>query len=258
VRRGFALYLGAMIQTVDLRSDLSRSSVALYIQLATLFRRRIESGQWPVGRQIPTLEELMEECGVARATVRQAISLLEEEGLVSRFRAKGTFVNKRSSEALWVGVETDWNGLLSSREGASIELLSDSIGEAPALIPHAVGEVAPSYRHLRRRHSMDGKVFLLADVYVDERLASRLPEEAYTTLTAMRLAASFPGVRIVDARQTLTIGSADLGTSSMMGIDLNAPICFVDRSAVDQRGRLVLIAKGIYRGDIVRVDVKLK
>ena len=39
--------------------------------------------------------------------------------------------------------------LLSSREGASIELLSDSVGEAPALIPHPIGEVAASYRHLR-------------------------------------------------------------------------------------------------------------
>ena len=76
-----------MVQSLATRPALNRSSVALYIQLATLFRRRIESGQWPVDRQIPTLEELMAECGVARATVRQAISVLEEEGLVSRFRA---------------------------------------------------------------------------------------------------------------------------------------------------------------------------
>lgn len=247
-----------MIQRADVRSDLGRSSVALYIQLATLFRRRIASGEWPVGLQIPTIEELMEECGVARATIRQAISVLEDEHLISRFRAKGTFVNKLPGEALWVRVETDWNGLLSSRDGATIELLSDSVGEAPSVIPHAIGQVSSRYRHLRRRHSMDGKVFLLTDVYIDERPASRLPDEAYTTLTALRLAASIPGVKISDARQTLTIGSADLGISSMMGIDLNAPICFVDRSAVDQRGRLVMIAKGVYRGDIVRVDVKLK
>lgn len=240
------------------RPDLNRSSVALYIQLATLFRRYIESGEWPVGRQIPTIEELMVECGVARATIRQAISLLESEGLVSRFRAKGTFVNKRAGEGLWCEVESDWNGLLTTREGASIELMSDSVGEAPAVLPHAIGEPAASYRHLRRRHAKDGKVFLVADVYIDERLAQRLPEDAYTTLTALRLAASIPNVKIVDARQTITVGSADLGTANLLGIDLNAPICFVDRTAVDQRGRLVLIAKGIYRGDIVRVDIKLK
>ena len=240
------------------RPDLNRSSVSLYVQLATLFRRRIESGEWPVSRQIPTIEELMDECGVARATIRQAISLLERDGLISRFRAKGTFVNKRAGDGLWCEVESDWNGLLTAREGATIELISDSIGEAPAVIPHPIGETSPSYRHLRRKHSKDGKAFLIADVYLDERLAQRLPENAYTTLTALRLAASIPNVKVVDARQTITIGSADLSTADVLGVELNAPICFVDRSAVDQRGRLVMIAKGIYRGDIVRVDIKLK
>lgn len=244
--------------SADNRPDLNRSSVSLYVQLATLFRRRIESGEWPVGRQIPTIEELMEECGVARATIRQAISLLETDGLVSRFRAKGTFVNKRMSEGLWCEVESDWNGLITSREGASIELLSDSVGEAPAVIPHSIGEVSSSYRHLRRKHSKDGKAFLVADVYIDEKLAQRLPDDAFTTLTALRLAASIPNVKIVDARQTITVGSADLWMANTLGVELNAPICFVDRSAVDQRGRLVLIAKGVYRGDIVRVDIKLK
>jgi len=247
-----------MTMTTDNRPNLNRSSVALYVQLATLFRRRIESGEWPVGRQIPTIEELMEECGVARATIRQAISLLESDGLVSRFRAKGTFVNKRMGEGLWCEVESDWNGLITSREGTSIELLSDSVGEAPAVIPHPIGEVSTNYRHLRRKHSKDGKAFLVADVYIDEKLAQRLPDDAFTTLTAMRLAASIPNVKIVDARQTITVGSADLSMANTLGIELNAPICFVDRSAVDQRGRLVLIAKGVYRGDIVRVDIKLK
>lgn len=242
----------------DLRLDLGRSSVSLYVQLATLFRRRITSGQWPVGKQIPTIDELIDECGVARATIRQAISMLESEGLVSRFRAKGTFVNKRPGGDLWCEVESDWNGLLTSREGATIELLSDSVGEAPAVLPHAIGSVAQSYRHLRRKHLKDGKVFLIADVYIDEYLASKLPPEAFTTLTALRLAASIPQIKIVDAQQTITIGSADVSIASHMGIELNAPICFVDRSAVDQRGRLVLIAKGVYRGDIVRVDVKLR
>ncbi|MFX5476463.1 GntR family transcriptional regulator, partial [Acinetobacter baumannii] len=89
-----------------------------YIQLATLFRRRIDSGQWPVGQQIPTVDELAEESGVARSTIRQAVGLLESDGLVSRFRAKGTFVNARRQPQIWCDVETDWNGLLMSREGA--------------------------------------------------------------------------------------------------------------------------------------------
>ncbi len=72
--------------------DLTRSDVARYIQLATLFRSRIEQGVWKPGERLPTVEELAAECGVARATIRQAMDSLAEEGLIQRFRAKGTFV----------------------------------------------------------------------------------------------------------------------------------------------------------------------
>src|SRR3984893_12846859 len=93
--------------SVDSRSQLGRSTVALYIQLATLFSRVIEQGQGAAGSQIPTLEELMVEHGVARATIRQALGLLENEGLISRHRAKGTFVNDRAKAELRVDVTTD-------------------------------------------------------------------------------------------------------------------------------------------------------
>ena len=65
--------------------------VPIYAQLVTLFRRRIESGEWPVHHQMPTLESLVEELGVARATIRHAIGFLEREGLVGRYRGRGTF-----------------------------------------------------------------------------------------------------------------------------------------------------------------------
>jgi GntR family transcriptional regulator len=41
-------------------------------------------------------------------------------------------------------------------------------------------------------------------------------------------------------------------------VPLNAPVAHVHRAAVDQRGVLVLVADGIYRGDIVRIDIKLR
>ena len=61
---------------------------------------------WAVGQQIPTVEELAAECGVARATIRQALDLLEGEGLIERYRAKGTFVRERAHEQLWCEVAT--------------------------------------------------------------------------------------------------------------------------------------------------------
>jgi GntR family transcriptional regulator len=240
--------------------DLNRSAVSRYIQLATLFRRRIEQGAWKLGEQIPTVDELSAECGVARATIRQALDLLEQEGLIERYRAKGTFVRSQpTANRLWCEVETDWSGLLRSREGAEIETLSDTPGITGATVPPAaIGEVAPLYRHVRRRHWRDGQPFLLADVYLDERLSPKITAEDLRTKTALKLVAGIPGVRITDARQTLTIGTADVETAAALHLPLNAPVAHVHRAAVDQRGVLVLVADGIYRGDIVRIDIKLR
>jgi GntR family transcriptional regulator len=239
--------------------DLSRSAVSRYIQLATLFRRRIEQGAWKPGAQIPTVDELAVECGVARATIRQALDQLEAEGLIDRFRAKGTFVRAAPASRLWCEVETDWSGLLRSREGAEIEVLGETPGIAgSAAPPAAIGAVAPSYTHIRRRHWRDGQPFMVADVFLDERLRPKVSDEDLRSKTALKLVAGIAGVRISDARQTLTIGTADVETAAALQIPLNAPVAHVHRAAVDQRGALVLVADGIYRGDVVRIDIKLR
>ena len=85
--------------------DLNRSAVARYIQLVSLFRRWIDAGQWPVDQQTPTVDELAAECGVARATIRQALDQLAAKGAVKstgrrRFARNGlpaTILRKDSS-----------------------------------------------------------------------------------------------------------------------------------------------------------------
>ena len=238
--------------------DFSRTAVARYIQLASLFRRRVESGLWAQGKQIPTVDDLAAECGVARATIRQALGILEDEHLIARYRAKGTFVRERPQTQIWCEVATDWSGLLMSRKDAVIELLSDERGKQPSHVPHQIGELAPSYRRLRRRHSRLGAPFLLADLYIDERLSRRIPKKDLVSKTALRLVSEIPGLKIKDARQTLTIGTADVETAERLDTALNAPIAILHRSVVDQSGCLVFTGEGIYRGDAVRIDMKLK
>lgn len=238
--------------------DFSRSAVSRYLQLATLFRRRIESGQWPLGSQIPTVDDLASECGVARATIRQALTLLEAEHLIERYRAKGTFVRRQPQEELWCEVGTDWSGLLRPNHTARIEILSDEpdIQLGPVLYP--IGTLAPSYRHLHRRHWRHGKPFLLTNVYIDERLRERISQEDVETKTALRLINDVPGLEIRDAQQTLTIGTADVETAEALSLSLNAPVALVHRRAVDADGVCVLVAEGVYRGDVVRFDIKLR
>lgn len=210
------------------------------------------------GGQIPTVKELADQCGVATMTIRQSLDILEKEGLIERYRAKGTFVLERPRRDLWCEVKTDWSGLLIARDDAVIEILDD---ERNVPLPRGedhIGTPAPSYRHLKRRHSRDGVAFLLADVYVDERICPLIPEEAYTTVTAMRLVSDLPGQTVTDANQVVTIGSVDLETSIELNISLGDPVAKVRRVAVNQDGDVILLANGLYRGDMMKIEVKLR
>ena len=85
-----------------------RSRVPLYLQVASVMRQRINSGRWAEGERISTLEELEEEFGVARVTIRQAIELLRVEGLVQAQQGRGTFVSGKAANNRSVNLATDF------------------------------------------------------------------------------------------------------------------------------------------------------
>lgn len=64
----------------------------LYIQLKEELIKSIIEGKWEVNSQIPTEQELMKTYGVGRATVREAISLLVNQGYLCKNQGIGTFV----------------------------------------------------------------------------------------------------------------------------------------------------------------------
>lgn len=70
--------------------------VPVYRQLAAILREKIQSGEYPPGRAIPSENRLMQEYGLARETVRKAIGVLADEGLVQAVQGRGVYVTERS------------------------------------------------------------------------------------------------------------------------------------------------------------------
>jgi DNA-binding GntR family transcriptional regulator len=66
--------------------------VWLYAQIADQIRQRIVSGELPPGSALPSEKALAAHHGVARQTVRRAVRLLKEEGVVYSSQGRGTFV----------------------------------------------------------------------------------------------------------------------------------------------------------------------
>lgn len=65
---------------------------ALYLQIKDILVRRIQEGVWAEYSLIPTERELMKEFNVSRSTVRQAISILVQTGLLEKTQGRGTIV----------------------------------------------------------------------------------------------------------------------------------------------------------------------
>ncbi|MGL4566213.1 MAG: GntR family transcriptional regulator, partial [Halioglobus sp.] len=69
-----------------------KGSPALYLQVATALRDEIVSGVHAVGSLLPTEDQLCKRFSVSRYTVREALRLLREDGLVSSRKGAGTAV----------------------------------------------------------------------------------------------------------------------------------------------------------------------
>ncbi|MBP2052972.1 DNA-binding GntR family transcriptional regulator [Streptomyces griseochromogenes] len=69
-----------------------------YRQIAENLRARIANGTIPPGRRIPSLVALEAEFGVARDTLRKAVKVLKDEGLVETVTGMGVYVVDNHSE----------------------------------------------------------------------------------------------------------------------------------------------------------------
>ena len=59
--------------------------------------RMIQEGVYPPGTQLPSEPELASRMGVSRMTLRRALSLLIDDGLVKNIRGKGNFIRCQES-----------------------------------------------------------------------------------------------------------------------------------------------------------------
>jgi len=81
----------------------------------TVLRERITSGEFTPGMRLPSHTDLAAEFGVAPLTVRQVLSRLEEEGIVSRQQGRGTFVREKTIPAVLIAEDdAEMSALLSA------------------------------------------------------------------------------------------------------------------------------------------------
>ena len=79
-----------------------RSKSPLYLHIAAELQDRIQRGVYPVSSLLPAEAELTQEFGTSRNTVREALRLLVERGLVRRRQGSGTLVTATAPHVQYV------------------------------------------------------------------------------------------------------------------------------------------------------------
>ncbi len=75
--------------------SIKSDSRHLYLQVIDRIKRDIETGVYKEKQKLPSEFELAKQLGVSRATLREALRVLEEENIIIRRHGVGTFVNAR-------------------------------------------------------------------------------------------------------------------------------------------------------------------
>jgi GntR family transcriptional regulator len=227
----------------------------LYVQLAAQFRRLIARNAWPLGSRVDTVEALAEEYGVARITVRQAMDILEREGLIDRARGRGTHVRALPQAVRWHRLAGAWDDFLWSPPGGRTRVLEDRPHEGPPpdLAP---GEAVPRgpYRFLHVVTARgDGPPLTARRVWVQERIHRRIRD---------RIAEGMLMALLCEHAERMTIHAevvaADPGTARLLEIPVGTPVFENRHLGIGADGSLAFLERPVLRGDYLKFEIILR
>jgi GntR family transcriptional regulator len=240
----------------DLSKVYDRSPVPLYIQVASVMRRRIETSQWTPGQKISTLVELEQEFEVARVTIRQAIDVLRQEGLLHSQQGRGTFVAEKPVSRHWFKLATSWDVLIGAiKDNVPKRIKAVNPSAFPAL-EEGEGQMAAKYVFMRSVQYKESEPYGLVNVHLAEDVFRRAPDE-FRMHPALSVLAALKAVQIEQAFQTVVIGAADPTAAEHLQIALGAPVAECRCVVVDKRGVAIYVADIVYRSDAIKMHIDL-
>ena len=231
------------------------SRIPRYLQVATALRQRINSGQWAVGEKIATLEQLENEFQVARVTIRQAVDILQQEGMLKSEQGRGTFVTQSPTASRWLQLATDWDSLIRPIKRNTLKHLPIEQHYMPK-IAEGEGTPAESYAYIYSLQLRDDEPYGLARVHVAQDIYDKAVED-FRTRIALGVVAELEELSISRAHQTLSIGSADVYAAVHLRVPFGAPIVEARCIVNDADDRVIYHGEIVYRGDVVRINIEL-
>lgn len=223
----------------------SADSTPLYLQLAQQLREHIARGGVGVGSALPSERDLSQMVGMSRVTVRKAIEMLIEEGLLSRKQGSGTFVSPR--------IEAPGGALSSFSEDA--RLRGDDPGVIWILKTYALPTdeeaialdlpLTASVARLGRVRLSGGEPLAIEHAVIPAAFLPNIEAIGDSLYHALEQS----GMRPVQGTQRIRASLATPTEAGILSIGENAEILRIERRTRAADGRPVEFTRSAYRGD---------
>lgn len=230
----------------------------IYARIATDLRERIGNGDWGLGHQVPTEDELCRRYSVSRMTVRHAIDRLVAAGLLVRRQGVGTFVastkvERVASRLLGFAEDAVAHGLQPATQvlGRGYETAGEEDAELLRVSPEE-----QVYR-VRRLRFTEGEAIGLNTVVVAPAFSAQLEDIDYLNSFYEGVAKAI-GVEVSHADQTIEAALPDPKTASLLGLHGEAAMLRVTRVTYLADGRLVGLTRTLYRGDRYYLSLSIR
>jgi len=232
--------------------------VPRYYQVYTVLAQRVREGEWSLNTPMPTEQDFSAAFGVSRVTIRKALNMMQEEGLVLRQQGRGTYAlvppTKRQSRANFSGL---LENVVDFELHTKVRVLSFSKvalpDETARLLECDAGAAALKIVRVR---SDSQSPFSYTTTYVPEPEAGLLDESTLGNQTVSN-ALGKAGVATVSAEQRLSATAAGVEVAKHLRIDVGAPLISMTRVMRNESGRPVEVIQALYRPDKYEYRVNL-
>jgi GntR family transcriptional regulator len=213
--------------------------IPIYYQLMQIIRSSIETGKLKPGDSIPTEIEIMKKYGISRATVRQALMQLVNEGYIRRVKAKGTFVNEPPARSRFIGTLKGFSEEMKQKGVPhSTRVLDKSILQAPARVAEKL-QLASREQvfYLRRLRFVHSDPVLIAESYLPVNICDGIENENFKDNSLYDILETKYGLILHHGRrefEPILPGSKE--EARHLGISIKTPILYVESVVYTENG----------------------
>ena len=235
------------------------SRVQLYYQLYDILSEEIASGNYKVGDRLPTESQLIEDYGVSRITVRKAMNMLADEGLIIKKPGYGTFVEpKKMSQRLNKVVHFS-NDMMQKGYNVSVKVLENELVNASNNIAHALnipeGSKLIKIKRLRYANNIPTCIECAYLIYDD---CPEVLNNDFSKKSLRNYISKNYNINWKHASQKIYAHNANEEYAKLLDINIGDAIIYIERISYDQYNKAGEFLECYYRGDNFYLSAELE